>query len=109
MPGKVSGDGGSYIPACLFLSIANVLWQWNFTGSRSTYICPLSSWGPILMPGVQVLSMVLECFIIIRAANVLTTVNPEGINHQSSTGNSNDPTFLLASALTVRSASVLHF
>ena len=107
MPTKVSGDGGSYIPACLLLSVANVLSQWNFTGSRSTYICPLSSWGPILMPGVQVLSMVLECFIIIRVADLLKKPEPGGINHKLSTDNSNDPTLIVASALIVRCTSVL--
>ena len=108
MPSKVSGDGGSYIPACLLLSVANVLSQWNFTGSRSTYICPLSSWGPILVPGVQVLSMVLECFIIIRAANLLQNTKLEGTSHKLSTDKSNDPTFIIASALTVRCTSLLH-
>lgn len=107
MPNKVSGDGGSYIPACLLLSVANVLSQWNFTGSRSTYICPLSSWGPILMPGVQVLSMVLECFIIIRAANLLQNTKPEGTSHKLSTDNSNDPTLIIASAVTVRCTNLL--
>ena len=84
-----------FIPACTLLGIAGSLSSWALHYARSSYICPLSSYGKILVPFCQLLSTICDCYIVSKITVLLSQDSFTRASQRES------PALVLGSALLV--------
>ena len=84
----------------LFLAAAYTVSAYVMGSPRSTYICPLSSSANVGVPIMQILSVLLDCYVLIRLSWITGSAKVE-------TSTSDNPSVTMGSSfLVIRDAAV---
>lgn len=70
---EILGSNGRNILPALCLGVANALQSYVFASPRSTYICPLSSSARVMIPLLQIVSTLLDCYVLLSLVAVVRT------------------------------------
>ena len=84
-----------------FLTAAYTIKAYVMGPSRSTYICPLSSSANVGVPIMQALSVLLDCYVLVRVSWITSSAKVE-----TSTKSDNPSVIMGSSFLVIRDAAV---
>ncbi len=73
----IRGPTRCILPTAI-LSGASIYTSAYTNALRSTYICPLSSFAPIIVPLFQILAALLDCYVLISIEKVTRRGSTEG-------------------------------
>ena len=85
----------------VFLTAAYTVKAYVMGPPRSTYICPLSSSANVGVPIVQILSVLLDCYVLTKISWITDSAKVE-----TSTKNDNPSVIMGSSFLVIRDAAV---
>ena len=85
----------------MFLTAGYTVKAYVMGPPRSTYICPLSSSANVGVPIMQVLSVLLDCYVLIRISGIAGSAKVE-----ASTKSDNPSVIIGSSFLVIRDAAV---
>ena len=89
------GIHGRFVLSGILIGLARFLAVGVLEAPRSTYICPSSSYGSFSVPTLQLLSILIDCFIIFRAAVIIRQIFVDGAP------DSHNPAVLIGTVLVV--------